>query len=1087
MKLNSRKLIFKSLTHYRKSAFNQAVIIMVLTAVVTGSLLTGYSVRQSLRDSAGKRLGNTGFLISSGLRYFKPELDSKLTAITEIKTASLLETEGSVEKFGNGNRIENIKIYGIRHTFFTLNNVQGKFIDNVDAAINEHLARRLNLSVGDEIIVTHRQISDLPSSSPFAPSAGNIASHVFKIKYIFTEEEAGNFSIEIKQTTPDNIFVNISELSRTGKANRILIEKDNSFSTGEILEKLKSILVPSDLGLKVRQSERTGFNEILTGRIFFDSTLVEEIKSVIPGASPVITYLVNSTEKESRLNPYSFASGVERFIYPEVPEGNRILINKWLASDIGAKKGDTLTLTWYDPDRISDFKESQGRFIVHDIVEITGKWNDPELMPEFPGISGRQSCSRWDAGVPLKTELIRKKDEEYWNVYKGTPKIFLNYATGKKIWASNFGSATAIRVPPDISKDEILNALTGSIEPVKCGFAIRNIRNDMINAANQSVDFSGLFIGLGFFIIASCFILLIMAVNSFLDSRRSQIFSFFALGFSNRKIKKLLLAENLIISLAGCLTGVFAGIFFNEIVVWALNGVWRGAVQTDTIKAVTGLVPSLAGFLAAFLTSITLQFIRIRKFLKEMQMGESREFKVINVKPGLIKIISTLFITAGIVLLLADYAILKEPLLSVSYSAGGLLFAGLILFWFFIIIRKEAPLHKTVNSELAVSRSYYSFYPARAVMPVLLISAGLFAVIITGVNRLKVNESSLSPRGGTGGFLLWAETTVPVKENLNTKEGKKAHGLSYFPAETIFFLQAKRLQGDDASCLNLHHVTSPPLLGIDPSTLREQKAFSFSTLLKEADPSDPWEILNRTPGENIIYGYADQTVLQWGLKMRVGDTLIYNAENGEKLYIIIAGGLKSSVFQGYVITGEKSFSRFFPSVSGYSVFLAGGNPELSEDYRKILSARFNSYGINIMSTRERLEKFFEVTNTYLSVFMVLGGLGMVLGVIGLAFVLRQNYNFRRREFALMLATGFMVKKIRKILLKEQITILIAGVITGSLSALVSTLPSVEKSTDIPLVSILTIIVAIIFTGITALLFAIRSVDKNYLISALRKE
>ncbi|MGQ9621558.1 MAG: hypothetical protein ACUVTX_11345, partial [Bacteroidales bacterium] len=120
MKLNVRKLVLKSLLYYRKAAFNQAAIIMILTAVVTGSLLTGYSVRESLRISAGKRLGNTGLVISSGMRYFSSNVDSKLSAANGTSVASVLETEGTVEKFGNDGQQESVKIYGVKHTFFQL-------------------------------------------------------------------------------------------------------------------------------------------------------------------------------------------------------------------------------------------------------------------------------------------------------------------------------------------------------------------------------------------------------------------------------------------------------------------------------------------------------------------------------------------------------------------------------------------------------------------------------------------------------------------------------------------------------------------------------------------------------------------------------------------------------------------------------------------------------------------------------------------------------------------------------------------------------------------------------------------------------
>ena len=78
---------------------------------------------------------------------------------------------------------------------------------------------------------------------------------------------------------------------------------------------------------------------------------------------------------------------------------------------------------------------------------MEGIWGDSLLMPDFPGISGSESCSEWDAGVPVKLNEIRQKDEEYWNKFRGTPKAFINYDKGIELWGNNFGPATAIRFP----------------------------------------------------------------------------------------------------------------------------------------------------------------------------------------------------------------------------------------------------------------------------------------------------------------------------------------------------------------------------------------------------------------------------------------------------------------------------------------------------------------------------------------------------------------------------------------------------------------------------------------------------------------
>ncbi|MCX6335273.1 MAG: ABC transporter permease [Bacteroidia bacterium] len=240
-------------------------------------------------------------------------------------------------------------------------------------------------------------------------------------------------------------------------------------------------------------------------------------------------------------------------------------------------------------------------------------------------------------------------------------------------------------------------------------------------------------------------------------------------------------------------------------------------------------------------------------------------------------------------------------------------------------------------------------------------------------------------------------------------------------------------------------------------------------------------------GENTIYAIADQTVLQWGLKKKPGDTIIIRAENGRPLNMIICAGLRSSVFQGHLIIHENDFSEYFPSVAGSSVFLIDGKHESADNCREILNDRLSAYGFSSMKAGEKLSSFLEVTNTYLNVFAILGAFGMMLGVTGLGFMLLRNFNQRKREFALMAATGFSQKKIRKLILKDQIYILFWGILTGTLSGLISTVPSILSGNEIPWNIIIMMVILVTVIGSATLLLSIRSVRNDILIDQLRKE
>lgn len=73
------KLISRSLFFYRKDSVYQVIIVILLTAIITGSLLTGTSVRSSLKKTSGQKSGNTKIIVSSGQRYFNSRLAEKIS------------------------------------------------------------------------------------------------------------------------------------------------------------------------------------------------------------------------------------------------------------------------------------------------------------------------------------------------------------------------------------------------------------------------------------------------------------------------------------------------------------------------------------------------------------------------------------------------------------------------------------------------------------------------------------------------------------------------------------------------------------------------------------------------------------------------------------------------------------------------------------------------------------------------------------------------------------------------------------------------------------------------------------------------
>ena len=84
---------------------------------------------------------------------------------------------------------------------------------------------------------------------------------------------------------------------------------------------------------------------------------------------------------------------------------------------------------------------------------------------------------------------------------------------------------------------------------------------------------------------------------------------------------------------------------------------------------------------------------------------------------------------------------------------------------------------------------------------------------------------------------------------------------------------------------------------------------------------------------------------------------------------------------------------------------------------ELLANYLKDYGIQISSTSEKLIQFNSISNTYLSVFMILGGLAIIIGTIGIGIIFYRNMLDRSKEIAMLMALGFTRKDIFNLVFK----------------------------------------------------------------------
>ena len=254
------------------------------------------------------------------------------------------------------------------------------------------------------------------------------------------------------------------------------------------------------------------------------------------------------------------------------------------------------------------------------------------------------------------------------------------------------------------------------------------------------------------------------------------------------------------------------------------------------------------------------------------------------------------------------------------------------------------------------------------------------------------------------------------------------------------------------------------------------------------EKENPWDLLNIRLEPGVIPAIADYNSAMWILHVSLGQDILMKNSQGKEIRLRMVGLLKTSIFQSELLISEANFLESFPDESGYSYFLFETPPALSEPLSQALENALTDYGFDVTTTTQKLAGYQAVENTYLSVFQLLGGLGLLLGTLGLGIVLFRNVLERRGEFAAMRAFGYRRKTLAFMLLIENGFLIVAGIIIGSVSALIAVAPQVFSTIAlVPWNSLAVTLLIVLATGIFASLAAISAALRTPLLPALKSE
>ena len=407
-----------SVRYYRQYYRLISVAVLITVAVIVGSLLIGNSVRQTLVHRVEERLGKVESVIFSRNSFLSDSIMQEPLFAQKAKGALL--SDGFISRNG---QLLPVMVWGIEDE-----NMFGR------AYINQSLADELRLSSAEDIVLRLPKGGLVPSGSLFVTD-NYTASLRLEQAGIKSTEEGGNLSLKNEQTLPLNIFVCREELAEVmeveGKINLILSEAPISE------DDLSRTWNPSFSGFQIMRT--ADYTEISTDRVFLQSSVVDYIGSNNELVNPLFTYLANGIRLGNTSVPYSFVTAINEFDGHTL-QSDEVILSDYTAQRLHASVGDSIIISYYVSKGLKDLKTDSVCLHVGDIVPLSRMVDDGRLSAEFPGLSDVERCTDWDSDLPLDMTLITDEDEEYWNLYRSTPKALLPYSLMKDIWSNDYGT-----------------------------------------------------------------------------------------------------------------------------------------------------------------------------------------------------------------------------------------------------------------------------------------------------------------------------------------------------------------------------------------------------------------------------------------------------------------------------------------------------------------------------------------------------------------------------------------------------------------------------------------------------------------------
>ncbi|MBI4393167.1 MAG: FtsX-like permease family protein [Euryarchaeota archaeon] len=654
------------------------------------------------------------------------------------------------------------------------------------------------------------------------------------------------------------------------------------------------------------------------------------------------------------------------------------------------------------------------------------------------------------------------------------------------------------------------SALNASLETMKAADAspavkslrVVTLKANYLAAADRAGElFSQLLTLLGSFTILAGLMLIVNIFVMLSEERKTELGISRAIGLKQGDLVLMLLTEGLVYAVAAAAVGTIVGLGLSYALLQAFNGIWASNIsltipfhprlESMVLAFAAGILMSIAAILFTATRVSRLNVVRAIRQLDDPPGKSGPNTFLLGVTLaacgagvtvyGVVanafssKVIGPPVALFGLLLSAGRFTADKRavPLMAAAIfaytlwtvfsvpPAGGVegIAMGparglvLVLSATALIVSGRTPLEALARPLLRSRRDLpvvrvASSYPLQKRFRTGL-TVAMFALVILVVMLFSILFSVLTPdlKEQSGGYDVLATSTVPTDDLAAHLRGAGGDATVFQGVSSVTNTLYADVPGGTLITISGKPVRyrGPPedrVYGVD-AAFRDTADFSY---------------------EEILPGYASQREVHDALVSRmdvivisriytfdennqpgghhVGEILTMDLPGGARNFTVI--GIQSQVYYQGVFVGKDALKRDFNQLHGqYLMKVASGVDAKAK--AKDLEAAFKDIGLDAVSIDEDVANYIAETRQLYTLFQVYLGLGLVVGVASLGVVTARAVIERRQEMGMLRAIGFTRKMIQKAFVMEAVLSTSLGIFAGLLIGIVVAYGVYEQS------------------------------------------